>query len=55
VTRALVIVLGALSTLPTDRARKRILDFITDRLDEAKEDHRFSGHVLEKGKEVEIP
>jgi hypothetical protein len=33
-TRAFVIVMGALSTLPSDRARKRVLEFVADYFDE---------------------
>jgi hypothetical protein len=33
-TRAFVIIMGALSTLPSDRARRRVLDFIWDYFDE---------------------
>jgi hypothetical protein len=32
--RAFVIVIGALSSLPSDRARARILRYFSDRLDE---------------------
>jgi len=34
VTRAQVVVLGALRSLPSDRARKRVLQFVTDYFDE---------------------
>ena len=34
VMRAQVVVLGALSTLPTARARKRVLEFVRDYFDE---------------------
>jgi hypothetical protein len=34
VTRAFVAVMGALSTLPSDRARKRVLEFVADHFDE---------------------
>ena len=33
-TRAFVIVIGILADLPTNRARKRVLDFVADSLDE---------------------
>lgn len=29
-TRAFVVVMGALATLPSDRARKRVLQYVTD-------------------------
>lgn len=32
--RAFVVVMGALSGLPTDRARKRVLSFVADTFDE---------------------
>lgn len=41
-TRALVLVLGALMELPSDRARRRVLQYVTDRLDE-EEDASDSG------------
>jgi hypothetical protein len=37
VMRTQVIVLGALSTLPSDRARKRVLEFVIDYFDENPE------------------
>jgi hypothetical protein len=33
-TRAFVVVMGALSTLPSDRARKRVMLFVQDYFDE---------------------
>jgi hypothetical protein len=33
-TRAFVIVMGALSTLPSDRARKRVLQYVADYFEE---------------------
>jgi hypothetical protein len=33
-TRAFVIVMGELSKLPSDRARRRVLDFVRDYFDE---------------------
>jgi hypothetical protein len=33
-TRAIVIVMGALSTLPNARARKRVLEFVRDYFEE---------------------
>lgn len=33
-TRAFVVVMGALSTLPSDRARKRVMQFVVDHFDE---------------------
>lgn len=35
-TRALVITIGHLLSLDSDRARVRVLNFVTDRLDELK-------------------
>jgi hypothetical protein len=35
--RAFVIVMGVLLALPTDRARKRVLQFVSDRLEEEQE------------------
>jgi hypothetical protein len=32
--KAFVLVMGTLRALPSDRARKRVLEFVTDRLDE---------------------
>lgn len=37
VTRAIVVVTGLLLGLPTDRARRRVLDYVTDRLAENNE------------------
>lgn len=36
-TRAFVVTMGTLLQLPSDRARKRVLDFVRDRLDEDNE------------------
>jgi len=36
-TRAFVVVMGALSTLSSDRAKKRVLQFVTDYFDEEQE------------------
>lgn len=36
-TRALVVVLGSLLQLPTDRARRRVLAMVKDKLDEEEE------------------
>jgi hypothetical protein len=36
-TRAFVVVMGALAALPSDRARKRVLQYVTDYLDEQRE------------------
>lgn len=32
--KAFVVVMGALSQLPSDRARKRVMEFVTDKLEE---------------------
>jgi hypothetical protein len=36
-TRAFVVVMGALSTLPSDRARKRVLEYVRDYFEERGE------------------
>jgi hypothetical protein len=35
--RAFVVIMGALNSLPTDRARVRVMDFIRDRFEEMSE------------------
>ena len=35
--RAFVVVMGTLKMLPTDRARRRVLQYVSDRLDEESE------------------
>lgn len=32
--KAFVVVMGALSQLPTDRARKRVMEYVADKLEE---------------------
>jgi hypothetical protein len=36
--RAFVVVMGALSALPSDRTRQRVLDFVRDHFEERKGD-----------------
>jgi hypothetical protein len=35
--RAFVVTMGVLKALPSDRARRRVLEFVSDRLDEENE------------------
>jgi len=39
-TRAFVIVMGALAALPSDRARKRVLQYVSDYLDESEQQQK---------------
>jgi hypothetical protein len=41
--RAFVLIIGVLKALPTDRARQRVLQYVTDRLDEENEDKQRKG------------
>jgi hypothetical protein len=37
--RAFVVVMGALNMLPSDRSRRRVLQFVIDKLDEEQDTH----------------
>ncbi len=41
--RAFVVTMGVLRQLPSDRARKRVLEFISDKLDEEKKAPEANG------------
>jgi hypothetical protein len=44
--RAFVIVMGALSRLPTSRARRRVMEYVADYFDENSDEKRSSDEVI---------